>query len=182
VWVIDAEGGVPRRITDGRFHNSFASWSRDGRWIYYRDDRADGRDISRVPAQGGKPQRVTHNGGLLARESPDGKSLFYTQRDPTSPLFRLELPDGPVRQVADCVYGRGLADGPDGIYVVGCGPDGAEAPLYRLDPATGRSILLGTVAASGGSAGIAVSPDAKTILFVKTVDRGADLMLIENFR
>jgi len=182
VWVIDAEGGVPRRITDGRFHNTFGSWSRDGRWIYFRDDRADGRDISRVPAEGGKPQRVTHNGGLLARESPDGKSLFYTQRDPTSPLFRLELPDGPVRQVADCVYGRGLADGPDGIYFVGCGPDGAEAPLHRLDPATGRSIPLGTVTASGGIGGIAVSPDAKTILFVKTVDRGADLMLIENFR
>ena len=181
VWVIDVEGGVPRRITDGRFHNGMASFSHDGQWIYYRDDRVDGRDISRVPAAGGAPQRVTHNGGLLARESPDGKSLFYTQRDPTSPLFRLELPDGPAHQVADCVHGRGLADGPDGMYFLGCAPDGVEAPLYRLD-SSGQSHLLGMVAASTGNVGIAVSPDAKTILFVKTVDRGADLMLIENFR
>ena len=131
--------------------------------------------------RGRTPQRVTHHGGLLARESPDGKSLFYTQRDPTSPLFRLELPDGPARQVVDCVHSRSLADAPDGIYFVGCAPEGAEAPLYRLDPKSGRTRLLGRLPASVNW-GIAVSPDAKTILFVKTVDRGADLMLIENFR
>jgi Tol biopolymer transport system component len=182
VWVIDAEGGAPRRITDGQFHDALASFSRDGRWIYYRDDRADGRDISRVPVAGGQPQRVTHNGGLLARESPDGKSLFYTQGDPSSPLFRLELPDGPVHQVADCVQGRSLSDGPDGMYFLACAPDEAEAPLYRFDPKSGRSRLLGMLPASVGNVGITVSPDAKTILFVKTVDRGADLMLIENFR
>jgi eukaryotic-like serine/threonine-protein kinase len=182
VWVIDVLGGVPRRVTDGQFHNSFASWSRDGRFIYFRDDRADGRDISRVPAAGGKPERVTRGGGLLARESPDGKSLFYTQRDGFSPLFRLDLPDGPVRQVADCVQGRSLADGPDGMYYLGCVADGVPAPLRRLDPRSGRSHLLGTVAASPGSVGLAVSPDTKAILFVKTVDRGADLMLIESFR
>jgi Tol biopolymer transport system component/predicted Ser/Thr protein kinase len=181
VWVIDTEGGVPRRITDGRFHSVSPSWSRDGRWIYYRDDRADGRDINRVPAAGGQPQRVTHHGGLFARESPDGKSLFYTQRDPTSPLVRLELPDGPARQVVDCVHSRSLADAPDGIYFVGCAPEGAEAQLCRLDPQSERTRLLGTLPASVNW-GIAVSPDARTILFVKTVDRGADLMLIENFR
>ena len=67
-----------------------------------------------------------------------------------------DLPDGPALQVADCVRSRSLAEGPDGIYFLGCAPDGREAPLYRHD--------------------------AKTILFVKTVDRDADLMLIESFR
>jgi Tol biopolymer transport system component len=182
IWVVDAEGGVPRRITDGPLNNNLASFSRDGRFLYFRADHASGRDISRIPLAGGAPERLTSDGGLLARESPDGRSLFYTQRDPSSPLFRLELPDGPVRQVVDCVQSRSLADGPDAMYYLGCVPSGADSPLYRLDPRSGRSQLLGTLAAVDGNVGLAVSPDATTILFVTSINRGSDLMLIENFR
>jgi Tol biopolymer transport system component len=182
VWVIDVDGGVPRRLTDGRFTNAFASFSRDGKMVYFRDDRADGRDISRVPAEGGTPERLTRNGGLLARESPDGRSLFYTQQQPTSPIFRLDLADRRVRRVVDCAQGRSLADGPDGMYYLGCDQEGDEFPLYRFDVLKERSQRLGYLAWGRGNVGVAVSPDAKTILFVKAVDRGADLVLVENFR
>ncbi|HEY8234061.1 MAG TPA: protein kinase [Vicinamibacteria bacterium] len=182
VWVVDAEGGVPRRITDGPLTNGMASFSRDGRFLYFRADHASGRDISRVPLAGGAPQRLTRDGGLLARESPDGRSLFYTQRDGSSPLLRLELPNGPARKVVDCVQGRSLADGPDAMYYLGCVPVGADSPLYRLDAKSGRSQLLGTLAAAPGNVGLAVSPDSATVLFVAPINRGADLMLIENFR
>jgi len=181
VWMIDVEGGVPRRITNGPFTNGMASFSRDGRFIYFRQDHKDGRDISRIPVAGGEPHRLTHGGGLLAREAPDGKSLFFTQRE-TSPLFQLELPNGPARQVVDCVQGRSLADGPDGMYYLGCVPYGADSPLHRLDVRSGRSERLGTVAASIGNVGLAVSPDGRTILFLSGLNRGADLMLVENFR
>lgn len=110
VWTIDVGGGSPRRVTGGPLTEAMASWSRDGRWIYYRAERPDGSDIWRIPDGGGTPERLTHNGGLLARESANGKTLFYTQRDGTSPLFSLPLAGGPERQVADCVVSRSLAE------------------------------------------------------------------------
>jgi len=81
------------------------------------------------------------------------------------------------------VLSRSLADGPDGIYYLGCPEGQSESPLYRLDPATGRSRLLGTLETGGATAsfGLAISPDGKTILFTKTVAKGADLLMIENF-
>ncbi len=65
VWTIDAAGGSLRRLTQGPFHESFPSWSRDGRWIYYREDRADGSDIFRIPAEGGIPERVSRHGAFI---------------------------------------------------------------------------------------------------------------------
>jgi hypothetical protein len=123
---------------------------------------------------------VTRNGGLWARESADGTTLFFTKRDPTSPLFRLPLAGGPERQVVDCVSSRSLADGPDGIYYLGCGEGQMERSLYRLDPDTARSHLLGRL--ERPSSHLAVSPSDGRILFSKMVGEGADLMMIENFR
>jgi eukaryotic-like serine/threonine-protein kinase len=183
VWTIDVEGGAPRHITQGPRTEGLASWSHDGRWIYYREDRPDGRDIWRVPDGGGTPERLTHNGGSLARESTDGQTLFYTVINGTSPLFSMPLPAGPARQTAECTQNRSLTDGPDGMYYLGCAPGQSQVPLYRLDATTGRSHLLGTIEKGRGPImGMAVSPDAKTILFAKQVAEGADLMMIENFR
>jgi Tol biopolymer transport system component len=69
VWVIDVEGGVPRRITNGPLGNGLSSFSRDGRFVYFRSEHARGRDISRVLLAGGEAERLTEGGGLLARES-----------------------------------------------------------------------------------------------------------------
>jgi Tol biopolymer transport system component len=182
VWTIEVAGGAPRRVTHGPLQEALASWSRDGRWIYYREDREDGRDIWRVPDAGGTPERMTRHGGLLARESPDGKSLIYTQRDITSPLFRKPLEGGPDRRVEDCVVSRSLADGPDGIYFLDCSP-GSQRRLFRLDPATGRKRLLGTIEAGNSHfVPMAVSPDGRTILFTRRLGQGADLVLVEGFR
>jgi Tol biopolymer transport system component len=150
--------------------------------MYDREDRPDGHDIWRVASDGGPAERLTRNGGLLAREWADGQTLFYTQRDDTSPLFSLLLAGGPERQVADCALSRSLADGPDGIYYLGCPVGQPDPPLYRLDPATGRSRLLGKVQKGGAHPQLAVSPNGQAILFVKWVDEGADLFLIEDFR
>jgi dipeptidyl aminopeptidase/acylaminoacyl peptidase len=39
VWVIEAAGGAPRRLTAGEHPVQAPSWSRDGRWIYFLADR-----------------------------------------------------------------------------------------------------------------------------------------------
>ncbi|MFI5170134.1 MAG: protein kinase [Vicinamibacterales bacterium] len=179
VWVIDVDGGTPRQVTHGPRSEGAASWSRDGRFMYYREDRPEGgRDIWRVPDAGGVAERLTHDGGFMARESADGRTLYFTRADRR--LLSRPVAGGPERVVADCVNARTLADGPDGIYYIGCAANPPMAPLYRYSPATGRSELVGQV--ESPAMGMAVSPDGRTILFSRTVAEGADLMLIEDFR
>ena len=186
IWTIDADGGSLRRLTQDPGDEDQPSWSRDGRFIYFRSDRGGPvPDIWQTPATGGPQERLTHTavahtGVSRAYEAADGKALVFDRRGGSSPLLALPLGGGPERQVLDCVRNWGWAVGPAASYHLGCTADQGSVPLYVLDPATGRDQILGRVAES--AQGITVSPNGKTIFYVKTVGEGSDLMLIENFR
>ncbi|MGA8030604.1 MAG: protein kinase [Bryobacteraceae bacterium] len=80
IYTIDAEGGTPRRLTTNPANDTAPSWSADGQWIYFASDRAGRSEIWREPADGGQQTQITHQGGYDARESPDGKVLYYLKR------------------------------------------------------------------------------------------------------
>jgi Tol biopolymer transport system component len=166
---------------------SWPSYSRDGRLVYFSSDRGEGREIWRIPATGGPEERITRGGGDRAYESTDGRTLFFL-RLKTKSVFAMPVAGGPERKVLDCVWGLDFAIGPDGLYSGGCPADASggksTVPLEVLDTATGRRRLIGTLESRGASSGsgIAVSPDGKTVLYDKIVAEGAHLMMIENFR
>jgi Tol biopolymer transport system component len=54
------------------------SWSRDGNAIYFTSKRYGEFEVWRVAAHGGKEEQITRNGGYLAFESTDTKTLHYT--------------------------------------------------------------------------------------------------------
>jgi len=63
-------------------------------------------------------------------------------------------------------------------------PGVPSTDLFLLDPATGREGRLGRLERALSGDGVAVSPDGKTILYVRGLlmpDNG-DVMMIENFR
>lgn len=53
IWTIDAGGGPPHQITKDPGNQNVPTWSRDGRTIYFCADGGMGRDLWRVPAEGG---------------------------------------------------------------------------------------------------------------------------------
>jgi Tol biopolymer transport system component len=180
IWTIDAEGGAPRRFATHPGEDSMPSWSRDGRFLYSSSVRAGVWSIWRAPLASGAEQRVTESPGGLSYESDDGQTLFFTRRLLLrSPLLAVSLKGGPERTVVECVGGFALGAG--GLYHVGCVPlFSPEAPLYRLDLATQRDRLLGSL--KGWSRGLTVAPDGRSILYTRLQEQGSDLMLIENFR
>jgi serine/threonine protein kinase len=181
IWTIEADSGSPRRLTLDPGNRNTPSWSRDGRWIYFRSNQAGAEEIWRIPATGGSEELVTHGGGGFAYESADGKTLFFTRTTYVNgPLYALPLAGGPERKVLECVPRKGFAAGPAGVYHLGCTADLHVVPLYQLDPATGRDRILGTL--EHATQGLTVSPDGKAILYQKLENQGSDLMMIENFR
>ena len=185
IWTIDATGGAPRRLTQDPGDESNPSFSRDGRWVYFYSERDGSGQIWRVPATGGVEERLTRSGaGRGAIESADARTLFFRRGNGDSPLVALPLAGGPERTVAPCVQAH-----PAIFDVVASGvfyPDcrAGDPALHRLDPASGRDEVLGTLEKweRYGDGTITVSPDGRTILYPKAVREGSDLMLIENFR
>jgi dipeptidyl aminopeptidase/acylaminoacyl peptidase len=186
VWTIPADGGRARRITGNVGDQTAPTWSRDGKWIYFSDNRAGGRDIWRVPATSGPAERVTRTGtGFLAYETADATSLLYQPKFGDSALLAMPLAgSGALRPLVDCVRPAAFAVAGRTIVYVACAP-GTSPPLRALDTVTGRDQLLGTLEHFPPDTlgiGLAVSPDGKSILFRGLMRRGGDLMLIENFR
>ena len=68
------------------------TWSRDGRSLYFSWDQGSGPDIWRIHLADGAKKRVTSGGGgLVGRESADGKTLLYLRGEPTRHWWRCHL-------------------------------------------------------------------------------------------
>jgi Tol biopolymer transport system component len=180
VYLIDAAGGQPRRLSSGASQELRPTWSRDGKWVYFNSDRSGSAEVWRVPAAGGEAAQITHGGGEEAVESADGKTLYY-RRDKR--LFARPLAGGEERQVLGSLPGFSFDVVADGIYHAlprsEADPSGFE--IRFLDFATGKDQVLHR-SEFVGLQGLTVSPDRKTILYCASAGYNADLMLVENFR
>jgi TolB protein len=93
VFTLDLASQVLTRLTDQRSIDTEASWSTDGRQVYFTSDRAGGPQVYRVAAEGGAAQRVTFEGPYNARPriSPDGKRMAVVTNDRGN--YRIALVD-----------------------------------------------------------------------------------------
>src|SRR5262249_54248862 len=79
IYVIDVDGGTPRRVTSEKSNEVVPSWSQDGHSIYFASNRSSNWEVWKMPVAGGPAVQMTHHGGFGAFESPDGKFLYYAK-------------------------------------------------------------------------------------------------------
>lgn len=183
VHVMDPSGGHMRRVTPPEVNGANAvSWSHDGKWLYYAAKRGGREEVFRIPASGGASTQITDNGGFIAFESWDGKTLYYnkTRHSGITPVFARALPAGAEHLVLDSAVNDAFAVVENGLYYFAQGRDRAYG-LKFLDFASGRTRTITTVEATPAWR-LAVSPDRKTILFGASKPAESDLMLVEEFR
>jgi dipeptidyl aminopeptidase/acylaminoacyl peptidase len=85
VFVVGADGGPARQVTDGPFDDQYPAWSPDGRSLAFASARHADRDedsaadVWIVPAEGGEPRRLTSTAGPASWPSfsPDGRTVVY---------------------------------------------------------------------------------------------------------
>src|SRR5207302_1537977 len=95
IWVMDLARSVTMRVTSSLTHDSLPVWSPDDRSLVFAADR----DLYRIHADGGRPELLLHSG--LQKEptdwSNDGKTVLFTEEDPTNSIKALSLMDGAVK-------------------------------------------------------------------------------------
>ena len=179
---MDAEGGKMNPLTSGKFDNFGASWSRDGRWLYFTSIRSGRTEVWKMPAGGGTAVQVTHNGGEFGVESEDGKTLYFTRilRADSGSIWRMPLAGGPEEQLADSLYRSNYAVAKRGVYYMTHADASGNSTLKLYDFATGAT---STVLQIGHPEfGLDVSPDGRYLVYAQLDDPASGLMLIENFR
>jgi hypothetical protein len=140
-----------------------------------------------MPAAGGiAPQRITWNGGYMARESADGMWLYYSKLAyPTTSFWRLALPPrGPGQQETPVTpkvpYGAAAtwALGARELFYYPAVDDPAVGfpPVRSVDVETGRTrdIAVGNIRLGRG---VALSQDGRWMLRSQN-DRALTLVMI----
>jgi tricorn protease len=101
IWLADADGGSPRRLTAHIARDFGPRFSPDGKWIAFTSNRAGNNDVYVIPATGGEPRQLTYYSGddQALYWTPDGKAIVISSnRGPNafgSPLYTLTLDGAP---------------------------------------------------------------------------------------
>lgn len=186
IFIINSDGGTPRRLTTESSEDIVPSWSHDGRWIYFTSNRSGRLQIWKVPAAGGDAIQVTQQGGFEPVESPDGQWVYFTQDRGTSFIWRAPSAGGkesPLFDFHQKSYSRMWAVEKDGItFAVAESTARSIIKFFSFTTETEKVIaeLNGNLPIS--VSGLSISPDGKWLLLPQIVQRGSDLMMIENFR
>ena len=151
------------------------TWSRDGKFIYFSVNE----EVWRGAVAGGQPVRITRNGGLLQRESPDGRWLYYSK--PLSGVWRTRLPapiigaDEEEKVISlPAEYVPAWALGTTEIFFFKSKSASEPEGIYACNIAT-RKIRRITPAIQVRS--IAVSKDQRQLLFSQLDHSGANVLV-----
>jgi tricorn protease len=91
VYVVDAAGGEPRRLTYHPGDDVAVGWTRDGRDVLFRSSRSSYSDPDRlftIPASGGWPAQLPLTMAETGSYSPDGTHLAYVPTFQWEPFWK----------------------------------------------------------------------------------------------
>jgi Tol biopolymer transport system component/DNA-binding winged helix-turn-helix (wHTH) protein len=185
IFVVDSQGGPPRRLTSDPSHEIVPSWSRDGRWIYFASNRTGSGQVWKMLSTGGSAVQVTHQGGFAAFESPDGRFLYYAKGLSVPGLWRIPTNGGEEIEVIGSLeagYWGHWAMVENGIYYLDTTT--TKPGIAFFDFTTHRTTRVFDLEKPPArqAAGLAISPDKKTILYTQLDALDSDIILVENFR
>ena len=184
IFVMDANGGTPHALTSGPWNDVVPSWSADDRWIYFGSNRSGGWQIWKLSCDGqGPAQQVTEQGGMVARESVDGRWLYFSRFD-TLGLWRRPVTGGAEQKIF-----HGPPSGYQNYWTVAgrsvyaLAARNKEFDLVRIDPDNTHTFVIYTMRLGPiPFAGLTVTPDEKQLLFAPLGSAESTITLVDHFR
>ncbi|MGZ7040056.1 MAG: hypothetical protein ACXVJO_17905, partial [Thermoanaerobaculia bacterium] len=143
IWVVDADGANPRRLTVNVARDFSPRFSPDGKSIAFTSNRPGNNDVFVIPASGGEPRQITWFSGddQALYWTPDGKGVVIsTQRGVNawgSPLYVQPVDGGAAHPLGMGIARAGMIS-----------QDGALIAFNRNLPSTWRKEYRGNAAAN----------------------------------
>jgi Tol biopolymer transport system component len=185
IFLINAEGGLPRPLTKETSDNLNPSWSRDGKWIYFTSNSSGKWQIWKMPAGGGEPLQVTKQGGFVAFESAAGKFIYYAKTSSDLDIWRMQVDSGQESPVSPRIHLHqytywALID--NGIFFLS--EEFSPHPVLRFFNLATASTkdLLALEKPVPWKSWISASADGKFVLYQQQDQVESNIMLLENFR
>lgn len=135
VYTLDVSTQVLTRLTDGPAIDTEPSWSNDGREIYFTSDATGAPQVYRVPAEGGRAQRVSFEGRYNARPrvSPDGRQIAVVHNDRGNyRIAVVELPRSTVRVLSEGRLDESPSFAPNGETLIYATREGGRGVLATV--------------------------------------------------
>ena len=172
--------GAQARLTTHAADDVTASYSRDGRWIYFASLRSGQWEAWKMPAGGGAAIQISHTGGVeMPLESPDGRSVYYCI--PGNGIWRVPADGGEsTRVVGPIAPACAFVVEPEGVYYSAPADSVHRGSILFFDFADRQSRPI-VVSDQPLGMGLAVSSDRRLMLFTRVDHAGSDLMLVGNF-
>lgn len=181
LYVYDALSGARRRLTrEGAA--GYAAFSGDGHRLYYSVARDGQRQIWRRSWPGlSDPVQITRDGGLVARESADGRRLYFVRPDRIGLWIRDPAPDGDEALVTAELTVTDASDwyvAPGAVYFV-TRPADALPTLARYGEDTEAVRHLRVLPGLRDRSGLAPAAEADAVLYSQETHRSVDLEIAE---
>lgn len=87
IWIANADGTHPMRLTAHIARDTFPRFSPDGKWVAFTSNRFGNDDVFVMPAAGGEPKQLTFatTGDTVHYWTPDGKGIVFSSNRAVSP-------------------------------------------------------------------------------------------------
>ncbi|MFZ0593207.1 MAG: DPP IV N-terminal domain-containing protein [Bryobacteraceae bacterium] len=134
IWLADADGSNPRRLTNFKAPITGAPrWSPDQQWIVFDSNKEGQFEVYRVRPAGGEPERLTYSPGVdgVPSYSHDGKFIYFvSDRSGTYQIWKMDADGREQKQITR--NGGYLAwESDDGRYLIYSQGMGMS-PIYRV--------------------------------------------------
>jgi len=201
IWLADAAGGAPRRLTNAKKSSDAPAFSPDGKRLAFASDRSDKRQIYLIDPRGGEAEVLTsaEDGVQGFAWSKDGSAIAYLAQDPKSEALKeREKKDGEYEVVGQdrrmshlhvidvaSKKARRLTEGAFHVSSFDWSPDGREIVFEHgvsPEPGDGGSTDLSIVEVQDGKVRVLVtqagpdsnprfSPDGTQVAFESAMAR-----------
>jgi hypothetical protein len=177
---------MPRKLVTNITDIFSASWSRDGKWIYFMSGEDKRRGIYRCPANGGDAVLITalppEDSGYHSVESFDGETVYFARTETNTPLDMASIKrpgtKSPVEEVPRLLLYDSWTVTPGGIYFV---PWDAPKSIRYFDFKT-RKIRPILEVEKDFEPGLSISGDGRWLIYTQATELNTNIMLVDNLR
>lgn len=180
IWIVPANGGDARQVSNGISWDTHPSWSPDGQFLVYAHEEGDGSDLVIVNLATGTSSALYHSDKQIGQTefTPKGDEIYFVAQSEQLDAHVMHVPLAggdakPVTETHDW-HEWSFALSPDGQHVLLASGRYGGADLFRIDlPGREATRLTDT---PWNQFSVGWSGDGKTLYYIKSVNAVDSIM------